>query len=98
VALRLARGGTETWLPVVLGAGAILYSLFTDYEAGMVKSLGMPAHLGLDGLGGALLAVSPWLFGFSDLVEWPHLLLGLFEIGAALMTRTRPSYRRSPAD
>lgn len=50
----------------------------------------MPVHLLLDVASGALLAVSPWLFGFSDRVLWPHLILGLLEIGAGLMTRTVP--------
>lgn len=87
-----ARGGAETWLPVILGLGVILYSLFTDYELGMVRKLSMPAHLTLDGLGGALLAVSPWLFGFADHVWAPHLVFGLLEIGAAVFTRKVPSY------
>lgn len=84
-------GGAETWLPVILGAGAVVYSLFTDYELGAVRRLGMGTHLGLDAASGALLAVSPWLFGFSDLVFWPHLLLGSFEILASLMTKTAPA-------
>jgi hypothetical protein len=89
------QGGIESWLPIILGAGVILYSLFTDYELGLVKSIGVPTHLTLDWLGGALLAVSPWLFGFSDLVVWPHVVLGLLEIGAALMTQKRPSYEKA---
>lgn len=89
-----AQGGAETWIPVILGAGTILYSLLTDYELGVVRALSMSAHLGLDALGGLVLAVSPWLFGFSDTVFWPHLILGLFEIGAALTTRTVPPYKR----
>ena len=51
----------------------------------------MPVHLWIDGLAGALLAVSPWLFGFSELVWAPHLIVGLLEIGAALFTHTAPS-------
>lgn len=91
--LGFADGGAETWVPVILGAGVILYSLFTDYELSLAKSLSMPAHLWLDVLGGALLAISPWLFGFSDLVFWPHLVLGLLEIGASVMTETAPRDR-----
>ena len=85
-----ARGGTETWVPVALGAGALVYSLFTNYELGAVKRLLMPTHLTLDLLSGLLLAASPWLFGFSEFVYVPHLVLGLLEIGAALMTKTTP--------
>ncbi len=86
-----ADGGAETWVPVVLGAGAILYSLFTDYELGMVRSIPMPTHLMLDLGSGVLLAVSPWLFGFADRVWEPHLIVGLIEIGTALMTRRVPA-------
>jgi hypothetical protein len=62
----------------------------TDYELGVVRMIPMPVHLLLDIAAGALLAVSPWLFGFADRVFWPHLILGLLEIGAGLMTRTAP--------
>jgi len=84
------RGGAETWVPVILGAGVILYSLFTDYELGMVRRMAMPTHLMLDLGGGILLAASPWLFGFSDYVWEPHLIVGLIEIGTSLMTRRVP--------
>ena len=85
------RGGAETWVPVALGASVILYSLMTDYELGAVRRLPMPTHLALDMGGGALLAVSPWLFGFADLVWMPHLLVGLIEIGTAMMTQRVPA-------
>ena len=92
-----AENGADTWIPVVLGAGAILYSLFTDYELGAVRAISMPAHLMLDAASGALLAVSPWLFGFDERVRIPHLVLGLAEIGAALTTQTRPRHAERPA-
>ena len=85
-----ARGGAETWIPVALGAGAILYSLITDYELGVSKTISMRTHLMLDLMSGILLAASPWLFGFADYIWEPHLILGLFEIGAALMTKQEP--------
>ncbi|MGV3658513.1 MAG: SPW repeat domain-containing protein [Chitinophagaceae bacterium] len=89
-----ADGGAETWVPVVLGAGAILYSLITDYELGASKTISMRTHLTLDLISGIVLAASPWIFGFADYVWGPHLILGLFEIGAALMTRREPGYDR----
>jgi hypothetical protein len=51
----------------------------------------MKAHLALDVLSGIVLAASPWLFDFADRVYLPHLILGLIEIGAGLMTRTSTS-------
>lgn len=87
-----AEGGAETWIPVILGAGAILYSLFTDYELGLVRQISMPVHLGLDAGSGVLLAISPWLFGFADLVWIPHVVVGLIEIGTAMTTETHPRY------
>lgn len=92
-----ARNGAETWVPVVLGIGVIAYSLVTNYEMGLVHKLSMPTHLGLDLAGGVILAVSPWLFGFADFVYLPHLILGLAEIGASLMTETSPKGYKSGA-
>ena len=89
------RGGPETYVPVVLGAGVIFYSLLTNYELGVVKKIPMKLHLGLDLMGGAFLAASPWLFGFSDYVYLPHLILGILEIGASLMTHTTPAASHS---
>lgn len=88
--LGFARGGAETWVPVVLGAGAVMYSLVTDYELGLVRVIAMPVHLALDGASGLLLLLSPWLFGFADYVAVPHVVVGLAEIGAAALTVKAP--------
>jgi len=83
---------TATLVPVILGIAIIVYSLLTDYELGVVRVLPMSAHLVLDVLGGLVLAVSPWLFGFSDTVWAPHLIVGILDIIVALVTQTAPSY------
>jgi hypothetical protein len=83
------NGGAAQWTPMVVGIAIIGLSLMTDYELALVRMIPMPVHLATDVAAGALLAVSPWLFGFADRVYLPHLLVGLFEIGAGLMTRTR---------
>jgi len=98
--LGYADVSAATWTAVVFGLGAILYSAVTDYELGLVRLIPMPLHLGLDGIGGAVLAASPWLFGFADRVYLPHLLFGLFSVAASLVTRTdplQPSGRRRQA-
>ncbi|WP_152425242.1 SPW repeat protein [Nafulsella turpanensis] len=87
------RGGAETWIPVILGAGVILYSLVTDYEMSATRKLSLRTHLMLDMIGGAFLAVSPWLFGFDDFVYLPHLILGIAEIGVAMFTHRVPDTR-----
>jgi hypothetical protein len=89
-----ARNGAETWVPVVLGAGMVVYSLLTNYEMGASKTIPMRTHLTLDLVSGAFLAASPWIFGFADFVYLPHLIFGILEIGAALMTESVPSHAR----
>ena len=73
------------------GGGAAAYSTLTDYELGLVRVLPMPAHLALDAASGALLASSPWLFGFANNGPryWlPHVLIGATEMLAAATTKT----------
>jgi hypothetical protein len=89
--LGFRRGGAETWVPVTLGVAALVYSLLTRYELGLIKVIPMPVHLTLDVLSGVVLVISPWLFGFAHLVWAPHLILGLFEIAAGLMTQLHPA-------
>jgi len=88
--------GAQSSVPITLGIALIVYSALTDYELGLFRVIPMNVHLGLDVLGGAILALSPWLFGFSEDVWAPHLILGLIEVGAGLFTETAP--RREAAE
>ena len=86
----------ESVIPILLGTGIAAYSLFTDYEWGAVRGIPMTVHLWLDALGGAFLAASPWLFGFAEEVYLPHLILGIAEIGTAIITKPVPSPQNEP--
>ena len=79
--------GPQTWVPVAAGLLTIGASMFTDYEWGLVRSIPIPAHLGLDILLGAILAASPWIFGFADAVWIPHVAVGLGEILIAALSQ-----------
>ena len=86
---------TAMLVPVVLGLGIILYSLLTDYEFGIAHLISMPTHLMLDVLGALVLIASPWIFGFSDDIWWPHIAIGLFELVVVVLSQShRPDRLR----
>ena len=87
--LGFANGGPAMWVPILLGASIIVYSLLTRYPLSVAKVIPFNVHLGLDAVGGLLLLASPWLFGFSELIWWPHVLVGLAELGVVAMTRRK---------
>lgn len=82
-----------TWVLVIAGFGAILYSLLTDYELGVYRRIPMLAHLTLDVVAGAFLTVSPWLFGFTDRISSPHLLAGMISLIIPVLTTRYPGDR-----
>jgi len=88
-----------TVVPIVLGIGLIAYSLITDYELGVWKVAPMAVHNVIDVVAGAFLALSPFLFGFSDEsanVWLPHVVVGLAAIFLGLTTVQRGySYHRA---
>src|SRR5262245_54034607 len=90
-----------TAISIVLGIGLIAYSLFTDYELGVWKVAPMAVHNLFDILAGALLAASPWIFGFADegVNVWaPFLVVGVAAIFLGLTTKQEGGYRyRKPA-
>ena len=92
--------GAPTAISVVLGIGLIAYSLFTDYELGVWKVAPMAVHNLFDIAAGALLAASPWIFGFADdgaNVLALFVVVGVAAIFLGLTTRQEGgySYRRS---
>jgi uncharacterized membrane protein HdeD (DUF308 family) len=100
--LQLSEHTAATVIPTVLGIGLIAYSLFTDYELGLRRVFPMSVHNLIDIAAGALLAVSPWLFGFADETAnvWvPHLVVGLAAIFLGLTTKQQGGYSyRKAAD
>jgi hypothetical protein len=89
----MSVGGAAVIIPIVLGIGLILYSLFTRYEWGLVKVLGMPYHLIFDVLASAFLVASPFIFGFVNqpLNVWlPHVVVGLAVIVVVIFSQSQP--------
>jgi hypothetical protein len=93
-------GGAAVTVPIVVGALMIAQSLITDWELSLADILPLPMHLTMDVLAGAVLAVSPFVFGFSDegTNAWlPHVVVGVGLIGAGLLTQRRRADQRDSA-
>jgi hypothetical protein len=81
-----------TTLLTILAVITLVYSLATRYELGLFGLLPMPAHLVLDFLSGALLcAAALMLPDEPSSVRGIMAAFGLFEIGASLLSESRPA-------
>lgn len=88
----LGWGSNVTALLTIMGLTTLLYSLATRYELGLFKILPMKGHLVLDALSGVLLLGAGFLFqNEGNTVLVILLVVGLFELGAALLTETESS-------
>jgi len=87
-------GGAAVVIPIVLGIGLIVYSLFTRYEGGPFGFIPMPVHLVFDVVASVFLAASPWIFGFADeaLNVWlPHVVVGITVIIVVIFSKPQPA-------
>jgi SPW repeat len=84
-----------TIVPVVLGIGLIVYSLFTNYELGAWKLAPMAVHNVIDIVAGTVLALSPWIFGYADdsTSAWIlNVVIGLAAVFLGLTTKQSGGY------
>jgi hypothetical protein len=90
-------GGAAVLIPRVLGVVLIVYSLITRYELGVIKLISMRYHLMIDFLAALLLALSPFLFGFSNKEPnaWlPHVVVGIAVLVVVIVSKTQPGKSR----
>ena len=82
--------GPITTVLTIMGVTTLLYSLVTRYELSVAKLLPMKGHLALDALSGLALLALPFILPRNGNGELIGLIaLGLFELGAAFLTRDR---------
>ena len=56
-------------ISIASGIGLVLYSLLTDYSAGIRNLISWKAHLTLDAVAAVALLVAPFLFGFGGVPQ-----------------------------
>jgi hypothetical protein len=94
IALPRVTGGLEwpekaTALLSALALATLVYSLLTRYELGALRVLPVRGHLMLDFLSGITLFAAAIALKANATVTTIVLLLGLFEIGTALLSHAR---------
>jgi hypothetical protein len=82
------KDSLETYVSFAVGGFIIFYSLFTNYEMGLLKLRGIPMklHLFLDVIATAFLAATPWIFHFNEVTYLPFLSFGVTGLIIALLT------------
>lgn len=69
--LRLGQSnGLALWLSVGTGVAALLLTLLTKHETGVVRVLPYSVHLAVDFAVGIMFVVAPIAFGFNGLDAW----------------------------
>jgi hypothetical protein len=86
-------GGAASAVARIMGGSATVYSALTRYELGLRPIISMKTHLILDAASAALMAASPWLFGFGKLSRkrsWmPHLAFAMVELAIVALSDDR---------
>jgi hypothetical protein len=84
---------------IIIGVAMLLTGATTRWRYSLVKLIPLEVHFLMDVAIGALLVVSPWLFGFDGDGGATRffVILGVLELGAALGTRWDPQEAGAPA-
>ncbi len=64
------------WLSVATGVAALVLTLLTDHQTGLVKIVPYWVHLAVDRLVGAVFIAAPIVLGFAGIDAWYYWLNG----------------------
>ena len=89
-----SSNGTAQAVTIVLGIVMLVAGALTDWRLSLVRLIPLPAHLATDLVIGALLVISPFIFGFSSNGGATRfaIIFGALELVTALSTRWEPEY------
>jgi hypothetical protein len=83
------------WLAVATGVAALVLTLLTDHELGVVRVLPYRFHVAVDAAVGAVFVAAPSVFGFAGVDAWYYWLNGTAVL--LVVGLHRPSVTASPA-
>ncbi len=64
------------WLSVVVGIGALVVTLLTDHQFGVIRVLPFKLHLTIDLIAGLVFVAAPFVLGFTGLEAAYYWVLG----------------------
>jgi hypothetical protein len=85
--------GPAQLLLAALGLAAILYSLMTRYEWGLLPLISLPLHLAFDLLFGIIMIASLYFFDYPGSSRALIGLIGVLSLALVTVTKTRPTKR-----
>lgn len=83
-------GGASLFLPLLIGWVQLIMAFFSANPHGVIKQFPMQMHHFQDVLTGSFLFASPFVYGFSDKIWWPHVLFGALLMIMGIFTRNSP--------
>jgi hypothetical protein len=75
----------------IMAAAAATTTVFTRFEAGLVRLIPFKAHLGLDVALSAFAVAAPWLLGFKDDARARNTFVAVGVFGLAVAALTQPT-------
>jgi len=82
-------------MAVAAGAGLFVYSLLTDYSAGLRAVIPFRVHLALDAIAAMALVAAPFLLGFAGVPRAFYLVIGGSVLAVVACTRVEEAAGRS---
>jgi hypothetical protein len=83
--------GAAFFLPLVFGWLQLIMAIFSNNRFGFIKQFPVAMHCFLDVVGGFILLVSPFLYGYyATTVFLPQLLLGTLVFFLGIFTKKSP--------
>lgn len=75
------------WLSVATGVAALVMTVFTDHELGIVRVLPYPLHVAVDFSVGVVFIAAPFVLGFAGIDAWFYWVNGAAVLGVIGLSR-----------
>jgi hypothetical protein len=83
-------GGAALFFPTIIGWLQLVMAFFSASKHGVIRQFPMQMHFFLDVITGSFLFASPFVYGFSEKICWPQMLVGALLMIFGIFTQKSP--------